>query len=168
MMRLSITAGLLLLSGSIAIAGPDRVALPADYKDVFVEFPMVNREMHPDQLGTLFANQEALQGIVTGEFPSGSVMIFDVYKAKLDADGEALTDDDGLRVPDAHALSAVMEKRDGWGADIPEDMRNGDWDYATYKPDGSFVEKDFSTCFECHLPLTEEDFVFSNAWSGVE
>ncbi len=167
-MRLAITATLLILSGSIAMAGPDRVELPADYKDSFVEFPMVNREMHDTQLGTLFANRDALQGIVTGEFPSGSVMIFDVYKAKLDADGEAILDENGLRIPDAHAVTAVMEKRDGWGADIPEDIRNGDWDYSTYKADGNFVEKDFSTCFECHLPLADEDFVFSNAWSGTE
>ncbi len=68
-----------------------RVALPDDYRNAFAKFPMVNRQMFPDQLGVLYANAAALTGISTGKFPSGSVMLFEIYKAKKDANGNVLT-----------------------------------------------------------------------------
>lgn len=157
------------LSATVWAQEGQRVAFPDDYRNTFAKFPMVNRQMNPDQLGVLYANAAALSGISTGKFPSGSVMLFEIYKAKKDANGNVLTGADGMRVPAGHALTAVMEKRDGWGADIPEAIRNGDWDYSTYKPDGTFAKKDFNTCFGCHLPLGDaKDFVFDNAWSGLK
>ncbi len=160
---------LFVISATVWAEDEHRVALPDDYRNTFAKFPMVNREMNPDQLGVLYANSAALTGIATGEFPSGSVMLFEIYKAEIDADGNVLTGADGMRQPAGHALTAVMEKRDGWGADIPEAIRNGDWDYSTYKPDGTFAKKDFAACFACHLPLGEEvDFVFDNAWAGLK
>lgn len=169
MRRIAIVACMLVVCGLASAQDGQRVMMPEGYRDTFVRFPMVNRQMNPDQLGVLYANTAALSGISSGKFTSGSVMVFEIYKAKKDASGSVVTDASGMRIPDKHALNAVMEKRDGWGAGIPEAIRNGDWDYSTYKPDGAFAKKDFNSCFGCHLPLGEgKDFVFDNAWSGVK
>jgi hypothetical protein len=60
-----------------------------------------------------------------------------------------------------------MEKRPGWGKDVPEDIRNGDWQYQAFQADRTPNPKAvLSACFKCHLPLTaKQDFVFS--WEGL-
>ena len=60
------------------------------------------------------------------------------------------------------ALIAVMEKQPGWGAKFDEEHRNGDWDFAAFKPDGSVAaSKDLNDCRACHASLVKEDHVFS-------
>ena len=65
-------------------------------------------------------------------------------------------------------LSAVtvMEKRKGWGAGVPEEWRNGDWQYASFHADGKPNEKanaGIKACFVCHKPHEKQDFVISLA-----
>ena len=43
---------------------------------------------------------------------------------------------------------------------MPEALRNGEWVYASYTPDGRKTEDPFAPCRACHAPLTEKkDFV---------
>ena len=60
----------------------------------------------------------------------------------------------------------VMEKRKGWGASVPEEWRNADWQYASFTPDGKPNEKanaGIKACFVCHKPHEKQDFVISLA-----
>jgi hypothetical protein len=54
-----------------------------------------------------------------------------------------------------------MEKRAGWGAAFPENLRNGDWDFAIFSPDGKPLNKDLNACRACHAPLKESQHIFS-------
>jgi len=61
---------------------------------------------------------------------------------------------------------SVMEKRKGWGVEYPPEMRNGDWEYATFFPDGKPNEKANAgnkSCFMCHKPHEKQDYVMSLA-----
>ena len=54
----------------------------------------------------------------------------------------------------------VMGKNAGWGQDVPEPLRNGNWVYASYLGDGRTKgPEDTATCRACHLPLANKDFV---------
>jgi len=55
----------------------------------------------------------------------------------------------------------VMGKNEGWGQDVPEPLRNGNWIYASYLADAkSKGPEDLNTCRACHVPLTaKKDFV---------
>jgi hypothetical protein len=56
-----------------------------------------------------------------------------------------------------------MEKRAGWGAEYPADIRNGEWEYRAFKTDRTpNTAANLQNCFKCHKPLDARlDFVFS-------
>jgi hypothetical protein len=151
------------LLGSAALAGPDQVAFPDGYQDSFSHYSTVNRADERKQVVKMFANDIALSSAKDGApLDSGAVLVMEVYKAKLDADGNPVVGSDGFFEPDEMAGIAVMETRSGWGADYPEAWRNGEWEFAAFKPDDhTLVERDYQPCFECHKPLYEADYVFS-------
>ena len=54
---------------------------------------------------------------------------------------------------------AVTEKRIGWGAEYPEEKRNGEWEYWVFTPDRKINEKaNLNSCFECHKPHASSGF----------
>ena len=56
----------------------------------------------------------------------------------------------------------VMEKRAGWGAEYPPEIRNGEWEYQAFTPARAVNDKaNLTACFQCHKPLDKQDFVFS-------
>ena len=55
-----------------------------------------------------------------------------------------------------------MEKQAGWGKDIPEMLKNGDWNYAVFKDDKSLKQGvNQARCFACHKPEADKSYVFS-------
>ena len=55
-----------------------------------------------------------------------------------------------------------MEKRNGWGTGYPASMRNGNWEYASFQPNGKRKAKaKIKRCFGCHMRKKGDDFVFS-------
>ena len=93
--------------------------------------------------------------------PDGSVLVGEIYAAKKDADGKVIVSSLGRRVSDKLVAVAVMEKRKGWGQRFPEELRNGDWDFAIFNPKGEKLDKDLNACRSCHAPLTSTDHLFS-------
>jgi hypothetical protein len=57
---------------------------------------------------------------------------------------------------------AVMGRAAGWGKDIPELLRNEDWNYAVYTPE-KMVRPGVNQaeCLACHKPLDKVSFTFS-------
>ena len=81
---------------------------------------------------------------------------------RLDDKGELLKDPNGRLVRGPLDRIVVMEKQTGWGAEYPDDLRNGEWEYARFQADGSRDPKaNIKGCFECHKPLSASDFVFT-------
>jgi hypothetical protein len=148
---------------STAIAGSDLVAYPEGYQGNFTHYTTRNRDDERKQVVKIFANDVALASARDGApLDSGAVIVMEVYRAQLDAAENPVKGDDGFFVPDQLAAITVMETRTGWGADYPEEWRNGGWEYALFKADDhSLVERDYQPCFGCHKPMAESDYLFS-------
>jgi hypothetical protein len=148
---------------SSASAGPDLVNYPEGYEDSFTHYSTVNRADDRKQIVKIFANDVALASAKDGApLDSGSVIVMEIYKAKLDAEENPVVGSDGFFEPDEMAAIAVMENHDGWGADYAEEIRNGTWEYALFDAkEHSLVDRDYQPCFECHKPLQESAYMFS-------
>lgn len=163
--HLSLAAALCLalpLAFAIApAAAADGITFPKDYK-AFGNYLSIDRTQNPDQIIRLFANDKALEAARAGkELPDGSVIVGEIYKAELDKDGKPVVSTLGRKIRDKLALIAVMEKRAGFGKDLPAELQNNGWDFAAFKPDGTDAGKDLNACRACHAPLTETQHLFS-------
>jgi len=152
-----------LLSLGSAYAGADLVSYPDGYQENFTHYTTRNRDDERKQVVKIFANDVALESAEAGgPLESGSVIVMEVYKAQLDASENPVEGADGFFVPDQLAAITAMAKGAGWGAEYPEEWRNGEWEFALFKADDhTLVERDYQPCFACHKPLAESDFLFS-------
>jgi plastocyanin len=144
-------------------AGPDKISFPANPK-AGVLYTVVDR-YDIKQYRELYASQEAIQAAKAGQpLPSGTVLTLIQYKAQVDPQGDPLKDDKGRFLKGDLVGYGVMEKRTGWGTEYPDDLRNGEWEYAAFSADGKLNDKaNYRTCFECHKPHEAQDFVISAA-----
>jgi cytochrome P460 len=151
------------ISLTVAVrAGGDKVAFPGEYAKG-VLYTTVDR---PDnkQFRELYAPKEAIDAVKAGkQIPDGTVLTMLNFKAKLGADGNPEKDANGRFIKTDELVGyAVMEKRSGWGAEYPDDVRNGEWEYQAFRPDKTVNDKaNLKACFTCHKPLDKQDFVFS-------
>ena len=151
-----------MLYSSLAVSEDSRIDFPANYREAYQLYLELDRTMHPNQTMRLFANDIAMKGFKkTGVFPNGSILVAEVYKAKKDSDGNVIQSNLNRRIPAEFALVAVMQKEAGWGDKFPAAFKNGDWDFAAFKPDGSPAKKDLNSCRGCHAPLKDQQHVFS-------
>lgn len=142
-------------------AGGDKVAFPENYAKG-VLYTTIDRA-DTKQYRELYSTPEAIAAVKAGKpIPSGTVLTLVQYKALLTAAGEPQKDAKGRFIKGPLLGYTVMEKRDGWGAEYGDDVRNGEWEYQAFKADKSINDKaKLSNCFTCHKPLDKQDFVFS-------
>ena len=163
LMHVLSVAALAAVSLTVAVrAGGDKVAFPENYAKG-VLYTTVDRADNK-QYRELYTSKEAIDAAKAGNpIPSGTVLTMVNFKAKLNAAGEPEKDANGRFIKtDEIAGIAVMEKRAGWGAEYPDDMRNGEWEYQAFKADKTVNDKaNLKGCFTCHKPLDKQDFVFS-------
>ena len=163
LMHVLSVAALAAVSLTVSVrAGGDKIAFPENYAKGAL-YTTVDR---PDvkQYRELYASKEAVDAVKAGKpTPSGTVITMVNFKAKLNAAGEPEKDANGRFIKTNEIAGiAVMEKRTGWGAEYPAEMRNGEWEYQAFKADKSVNDKaDLKGCFACHKPLDKQDFVFS-------
>jgi cytochrome c553 len=94
--------------------------------------------------------------------PSGTVVIVSHASAKLAANNKPIAAKDGSWTVDKLDSYAAMETRTGWGKDIPELLRNEDWNYALFNPDKTaHNEVNQAACLACHKPQAAVSYVFS-------
>ena len=67
--------------------------------------------------------------------PSGTVVTLVQYAAQLDASGNPQVGSNGRFIKGNLVAYTVMEKRAGWGAEYPDNVRNGEWEYQAFKAD---------------------------------
>ena len=155
-------AALAAISLTVAVrAGGDKVSFPADYAKG-VLYTTVDRADNK-QYRELYAPQAAIDAVKAGKpIPSGTVLTMVNYKAKLGADGNPEKDADGKFIKDKLVAYAVMQKGAGWGAEYPDDMRNGEWEYQVFTPDKNVNDKaNLKACFGCHKPKASADYLFT-------
>ena len=144
-----------------ANAGGDKVAFPAAY-DKGVLYTTVDRADNK-QYRELFVSPPAtIDAAKKGEpLPSGTVMTLVQYAAKLDPQGVPEKDANGRFIKTNIVAYTVMEKRAGWGAEYPDNVRNGEWEYQAFKPDKTVnTAANLGACFNCHKPLDKQDYVY--------
>jgi cytochrome c553 len=138
------------------------VTFPEGYKDTFTKYHTVN---FPEtrQVRYFFANPTAVQAAREGKpLPDGSVLFNETYAARLDADQKPVMGGDGFFVADKLLSYGAMARRAGWGKDIPEMLRNGDWNYAVFTPDQQPRPGiNQAECFSCHKPRESVSYTFT-------
>ncbi len=129
-------------------------AFPTGYRSWHHVKSMVLQEGHPlykdfGGIHHVYANATAREGLRTGTFKAGSVLVFDLFEAP--AEGGAITE--GQR-----KVLAVMEKNPkqfaatgGWGF---EAFAGGD-------ANQRLVTDAATQCFLCHQSQSSNDYVFS-------
>jgi hypothetical protein len=150
-----ITGALLLVGHSQSLPAPtvDRVGFPTGYRATFTHFYTFDNYQNR-QIRAVFGNPIAAS-VGPGQvfnFPYGSIILFESYSVLEDASGEPLLDRNGRFIPNALNTIFVMRKERGFGADYKE-LRNGEWEYVAYRPDGSYATAPSGTgsCALCHL-----------------
>jgi cytochrome c553 len=138
------------------------VKFPADYKTTFKLYTIVNYPERP-QVRHLYANEAAVKAAKDGKpMPNGAVFLLEVHTPKLDDAKKPVKGADGNLVPDKLAFMTAMEMQAGWGKDIPEILRNADWNYAVFNADKSMrATANQAECLACHKPLVKDDYLFS-------
>src|SRR6478735_7329460 len=162
LMHVLSVAALAAVSLTVAVrAGGDKVVFPENYAKG-VLYTTVDR---PDnkQYRELYTSKAAIDAVKAGQpIPDGTVITMVNYKAKLNSAGEPEKDANGRFIKtDELAGIAVMEKRAGWGAEYPDDVRNGEWEYQAFKADKTVnTGANLGACFNCHKPLDKQDYVY--------
>src|SRR5215831_7929544 len=138
------------------------VAFPENYKNTFTKYHTINFPA-TRQVRYYYANPVALQAAKDGkDLPNGSVLFAEVYSAKLDADKKPVMGSDGFFVADQLAAYTAMEREAGWGKEIPDMLRNDEWNYAVFTTDKQHRPGvNQAECFACHKPLDKASYTFT-------
>ena len=138
------------------------VTFPENYKATYVKYHTINFPA-TKQVRHYFASPEAVRAAKANQpLPDGSVLIAEVYAAKMGADGKPEMGADGFYVPEKQLLWTAMARNAGWGKDIPEMLRNEDWNYAVFTLDKKVRPGvNQAECLACHKPLDKTSYTFT-------
>ncbi len=138
------------------------VAFPEGYSSSFKKYHTINFPA-TKQVRYYFANTKAIDAAKAGKnLPDGSYLFAEVHSAKLDADGKPVTGPDGFYVADKLILYTAMQRDAGWGKDMPEILRNEDWNYAVFTLDKKLRPgQNHAECLACHKPLDKVSYTFT-------
>jgi len=138
------------------------VTFPEGYKDTFTKYHTINFPA-TKQVRYYYASKPAVAAAKAGKpLPDGSVLLAEVHAAKLDGDGKPVMGSDSFYVADKPLFYTAMASGAGWGKDIPEMLRNGDWNYAIFTLDKKHRPGvNQAECLGCHKPLDATSYTFT-------
>ena len=138
------------------------VTFPEGYATSFTRYHTINFPA-TKQVRYYYANRPAVDAAKAGRpLPDGSVLLAEVYTAKLDADKNPVKGADGFFVSEKLLAYTAMGTGAGWGADFPEMLRNGNWNYAVFGTDKQHrAGVNQAECLGCHKPLDRVSYVFT-------
>jgi cytochrome c553 len=143
-----------------AAAKKTKMTFPKDFPKGFTLYDAKNRD---DQhvVAQHYVNAIGLKAAKEGkQLPDGSVIIIVKSAPKMDADKKPVAGKDGLWEIEKTAIFEGMEARAGWGKDVPELIRNQNWNYALFNADKSPKEVNQAICLTCHIPVASQGYVF--------
>jgi cytochrome c553 len=145
----------------VAAIKKSKMTFPPSFPKGFVLYGSVNKE-DQNTVVKQYINEVGFQAVKAGKpVPDGSVIIVASYAAKLGADKKPVADKDGTWVPDQAKGYEGMEARAGWGKDIPELIRNVNWNYTVFGPDKApKTDVNQAICLACHVPAAKTSYVF--------
>lgn len=144
-------------------AATDRVGFPGDYAS---NLRKVSDAIFNEKSGvsTVFANELAASspGFSQARYPNGAVIMMEFANPQRDGEGQLLRDARGTPLKGEIVHIDVMRRGDGFGEAYGEN-RAGEWEFASYRPDGSTLMSPDKTahCAGCHRNAgVDKDFVF--------
>jgi hypothetical protein len=150
------------LAAGLVEAGPEKVEFPKDYQSTFLIFGTANDEA-ARTIRILYLTGNAIRLREPGKpLPYGTILVAEERPARLDAGGVPLKDAKGRFFPTEQVVSVwVQEKRKGWGAEYPPAQRTGEWEFASFLPDGSRkADAKIAECRACHRKQATKDYTF--------
>src|SRR5262249_61855591 len=153
---LCLAASILFVGYAQSLPAPtiDRVGFPTGYKDTFhLLYTFDNYQNR--QIRKVYGNDTAAS-VNPGQvfnFPYGSIVLFESYTVQEDSAGEPVLDANGRFIPASLTTIFVMRKEQGFGTDYKE-LRNGEWEYASYRPAGTTATTPSATGRCALRPLT--------------
>jgi cytochrome c553 len=145
----------------VAAIKKSHMTFPRDFPKGFTLYSTVNNDKEP-LVAKSYVNAIGFAAVKAGKpLPDGSQIIVANYAAKLDADKKPVVDKDGTWATDKIVRYAGMESKAGWGAMLPELLRNGNWNYGVFGADKA-LNPDVSQaiCLACHKPKAETSYLF--------
>lgn len=148
-------AGLLLLGQAPALPGTsaDRIGFPTNYKTTYKALYAIDNNQN-QQVRVIWANDiaQTVDSKQPWNFPYGSILLFEDYPTIPDVDGNPTLDAEGRFLRGELRTVFAMKKDKGFGAEYGP-IRNGEWEYVSYRPDGTFATAPAASgaCALCHL-----------------
>jgi cytochrome c553 len=148
-------------SPQLANLAKTHVTFPEGYKESFVKYHSISFPA-TKQVRYYYANKAAVEAAKANKpLPDGSYLLAEVFSAKLDGSGNPVKGADGHFVAEKPLLYTAMETGAGWGKDIPEMLRNGNWNYAIFTLDKKHRPINQAECLACHKPLDNVSYTFT-------
>lgn len=141
---------------------PSAMTLPAGFPQGFREYAR-EQDAAARTLAISWANNVAWEAARAGKtLPDGAAIIIGNYAPRLDAAGAPVADSAGRWAPEKTLSYSAMEARAGWGDSVPPLLRNGNWHYNLFAPDGSArIGAQHGRCLACHQPKAADSYVFT-------
>jgi len=138
------------------------LTFPENYKDSFDRYHTVSNP-EARRVTVFYANKTALEAAKAGRsLPDGSVLFGEIYSVKLGADKKPIVGPNGSMVADQLVAYMAMARDAGWGRDIPDMLRNEEWNYAVFTPAKQpRPGVNQAECLACHKPQDKTSFIFT-------
>jgi len=145
-----------------AVVRKSHMVFPKDFPRGFVLYLTTNNS-EKRIVSRLYINTLGLRAARANQpLPDGSVIIEANYAVKLGADQRPVVETDGSWAVTRLGWYNAREARAGWGSDIPALLRNGNWNYSVFLPDGTPRSQiNQAQCFACHKPQAAVSYLFS-------
>jgi cytochrome c553 len=119
-----------------------QMTFPADFPQAYVSYYTQEEDKNVTRY---YANPIAVEAARAGKpLPNGSIIMVEG------------------RSGDVVTYYSGMQARAGWGASIPDLLRNGDWGYALFNAQKVRGEKNnYAMCLGCHKSVAADSFVFT-------
>lgn len=151
---LSISVFALILSIAAQVCADSKVDYPEGYRHWAHIKSMVIEPGHPLEnpfqgLHHVYGNDQALSGLKSGNYPDGSILVFDLLS--YNQAGNAMQEDARKLIGVMVKSRSKFQSTGGWGFEAFE----GDSKSKTLVSDGG------KGCYTCHTSQSSSDFVFS-------
>lgn len=149
------------IPAEVAAIKKSKIVFPRDFPKGFTLYASTNKE-EQNAVSKAYVNAVGLRAAKANQpLPDGSAILIVNYAAKLDANKKPVADKDGNWAVDKVMGYEGMEARAGWGKDIPELLRNANWNYGVFAADKTLrAEVNHAICLACHKAKVESSFVF--------
>jgi len=149
------------VSEAVTAIRKSQMPFPKDFPKGYVLYDTTKKD-DQNAVSKSYVNNVGLQAAKADKpLPDGTSILVVNYAVKLDANKKPVTEKDGSWALDKVMSYAGMEARANWGKDIPELLRNTNWNYGVFGPDKApRTEINQAVCLACHKPKAATSFVF--------